>query len=175
MIAPTSPPFSTAENIAEIGCAARGRFRRGRAGGIQPLMKRRRILGFYGLENSTNQSALLTVYLFRTFLLSKPSNVHLFHPAFRSGSLHIDFPVHWLAQPSPERSGVRSARGAGAPGWGILRPGDRRAVPEKDPYTSLFLLWFPLEPAEQGLYVSFSPAFACRTRALFLPSVRRCD
>lgn len=44
--------------------------------------KCRWILGFYGLENSTNQSTLLTVYLFRTFLFSKPSNVHLFHPAF---------------------------------------------------------------------------------------------
>lgn len=82
-------------------------------------MKRWQILGFYGLENSTNQSVLLTVYLFRTFLLSKPSNVHLFHPAFRFGSLHIDFPVHWLTGMKWEHSGVLSARGvARAPGLG---------------------------------------------------------
>lgn len=82
-------------------------------------MKRWQILGFYGLENSTNQSALLTVYLFRTFLLSKPSNVHLFHPAFRFGSLHIDFPVHWLAGMKSEHSGVLSVRvAAWAPGLG---------------------------------------------------------
>lgn len=73
-------------------------------------MKRWQILGFYGLENSTNQSALLTVYLFRTFLLSKHSNVHLFHPAFRFGSLHIDFPVHWLAGMKLEHSGVLPVR-----------------------------------------------------------------
>lgn len=72
------------------------------------LMKRRRILGFYGLENSTNQSTLLTVYLFRTFLFSKPSNVHLFHPAFWFVSSHIDFPVHWHALISSEYSGVLS-------------------------------------------------------------------
>lgn len=69
-------------------------------------MKRRRILGFYELENSTNQSTLLTVYLFRTFLFSKPSNVHLFHPAFRFGSLHIDFPVHWCSPMKLEQPGV---------------------------------------------------------------------
>lgn len=151
------------------------------ASGIEPLMKRRRILGFYGLENSTNQSALLTVYLFRTFLLSKPSNVHLFHPAFRSGSLHIDFPVHWLAQTRSERSGVRSVRwrqGRRDGASSALGPSAwERAglVCEKDPYTSLSLLWFPPEPAEQGFYVSFFPTFTCRTRALFLHSIRRCD
>lgn len=71
-------------------------------------MKRRRILGFYGLENSTNQSTLLTVYLFRTFLFSKPSNVHLFHLALRFGSLHIDFPVHWHSLMKLEHPGVLS-------------------------------------------------------------------
>lgn len=71
-------------------------------------MKCRWILGFYGLENSTNQSTLLTVYLFRTFLFSKPSNVHLFHPAFRFGSLHIDFPVHWHSLMKSEHPGVLS-------------------------------------------------------------------
>lgn len=44
----------------------------------KPLMRCWRILGLYGLENSTNQCTLLTVYLFRTFLFSKPSNVHFF-------------------------------------------------------------------------------------------------
>ena len=71
-------------------------------------MKRRWILGFYGLENSTNQSAVLTVYLFRTFLFSKPSNVHLFLPAFRFGSLHIDFPVRRHALMKLEHSGAPS-------------------------------------------------------------------
>lgn len=71
-------------------------------------MKCRWILGFYGLENSTNQSTLLTVYLFRTFLFSKPSNVHLFHPAFWFGSLHIDFPAHWHSLMKSEHPGVLS-------------------------------------------------------------------
>ena len=85
-------------------------------------MKRRQILGFYGLENSTNQSALLTVYLFRAFLFSKPSNVHLFHPAFRLDSLHTDFPVHWLAGMKSELSGVLSVRVGARGAWmgGVL-------------------------------------------------------
>lgn len=79
-------------------------------------MKRWWILGVYGLENSTNQSVMLTVYLFRTFLFSKPSNVHLFLPAFRFGSLHIDFPVHWRAPMEWEHAGVLSGRArAGGP------------------------------------------------------------
>lgn len=78
------------------------------------LMKRRQILGFYGLENSTNQSALLTVYLFRTFLFSKPSNVHLFHPALQFGSLHIDFPVHWRL----DEGGVLRCAGSRVPARG---------------------------------------------------------
>lgn len=71
-------------------------------------MKRRGILGVYGPENSTNQNAMLPVYLFRTFLFSKPSHVHLFLPAFGFGSLHIDFPVGWHAPMALEHSGVLS-------------------------------------------------------------------
>lgn len=51
---------------------------------------------------------MLTVYLFRTVLFSKPSNVHLFLPAFWFGSLHIDFPVRWHAPIKLGNSGVLS-------------------------------------------------------------------
>lgn len=89
------------------------------------LMKRCRILGFYGLENSTNQSTLLTVYLFRTFLFPKPSNVHLFHPAFWFFFfLHIDFPVHWHALMKSEHSGVLSIRA-----WGRNRGSGVHSLP----------------------------------------------
>lgn len=112
MIDQTSPPFSThVKHCERLDLRLRVRFCSNPFKPQQPcrvarkfLMKRQQILGFYGLENSTNQSALLTVYLFRAFLFSKPSNAHLFHAAFPFGSLHIDFPVQWCALMKLEHS-----------------------------------------------------------------------
>lgn len=112
MIDQTSPPFSThvkhckrlAPWLGERFCSNPFKLQLACRVAWKLLMKRQQILGFYGLENSTNQSALLTVYLFRAFLFSKPSNAHLFHAAFSFGSLHIDFPVQWYALMKLEHS-----------------------------------------------------------------------
>lgn len=90
MIDQASPPFSTHVKHCKrldlwLGehffCSNPFKPQQARRVAQKLLMKRRWILGFYGLENSTNQSTLLTVYLFRAFLFSKPSNAHLFHAA----------------------------------------------------------------------------------------------
>lgn len=138
-------------------------------------MTRRQILGFYGLENGTNQSALLTVDLFRTFLFSKPSNAHLFHPAFRFSSVHIDFPVRWHAWRKLGCSGVLSGQcWPGVPGLGTLaalRPlnsGTGRGQGSlciKDPCTSLSPVWFLLEPAGWDFYICFFPFFTLKSRS----------
>lgn len=114
MIEQTSPPFSThvkhrQRSGLRLGsrlCGNPFKLQQARRVAWKLLMTRRQILGFYGLENGTNQSALLTVDLFRTFLFSKPSKVHLFHPAFRFGSVHIDFPVRWRAWRKSGHSGM---------------------------------------------------------------------
>jgi hypothetical protein len=89
MIDQASPPFSThVKHCRDWFCGSENIFcsnlfkpQQARRVARKLLMKRRWILGFYGLENSTNQSTLLTVYLFGAFLFSKPGNAHLFHAA----------------------------------------------------------------------------------------------
>lgn len=162
MIDQTSPPFSThVKHCKRLGLQLGERFcsnlfkpQQACRVAWKLLMKRWWILRFYGLENSTNQSALLTVYLFRTFLFSKPSNVHLFHPAFWFGSLHIDFPVHWHA---PLVRALRCAgcvsAGQGSQDGAILCPETPRLMGwgvgegRAHCYASLSPFCFPHEPA----------------------------
>lgn len=197
MIEQTSPPFSThvkhrQRSGLRLGSRLRGNPftpQHARRVAWKLLMTRRQILGFYGLENGTNQSALLTVDLFRTFLFSKPSNVHLFHPAFRLGSVHIDFPVRWRAWRRREHSGVQSGEcWPGASGLGTLaaasRPlrsglGEGRVhCIKKDPCTPFLLVWFPLEPGGWDFHICVFPSFTFKSHskssALF-NYIRRCE
>lgn len=162
MIDQTSPPFSThVKHCKRLDLWLRVRFRGNPFKPRQPcrlawkfLMKRQQILGLYGLENSTNQSALLTVYLFGAFLFSKPSNAHLF-----SCGILVRLFTYWFSRSvvCPDEAGTLCLADGGVQQQGNCctfsaadsstrweRASKTHCTETKHPYTSLSPAWvFP--------------------------------